>query len=99
MFTHTFVSAVPLVADGRGDAFLVTEAVQAFGDDPWLERLGPGTVFEGAVRPAPSKHSISLQHFQRWLAALTNPNEPSKKAKLRTLPVSADRRAANTPVQ
>ena len=65
-------------------------AVHAFRDDPWLDRVGPATVFDVEVRPAATKHSISLQQVERGLAGATaNPNEASKKAKLKMLLVKS----------
>jgi hypothetical protein len=38
------------------------------------------------VREPGTRHAISLQQVERWLAgATTNPNEASKKAKLKVL--------------
>ena len=65
-------------------------------EDPWLEKIGPATVLEIEVRNPGSSHAISLQQVERWLAgATTNPNEESKKVKLKMLlmrgPTSAGR--------
>ena len=55
-------------------------------DDPWLEKIGPATVLEVEVRNPGTMHAISLQQVERWLAGATvNPNEASKKAKLKML--------------
>jgi hypothetical protein len=61
-------------------------AIQLFRADPWLERIGPATVLDVEVRHPGAKHAISLQQVERWLAgATTNPNEASKKAKLKMI--------------
>ena len=61
-------------------------AIKLFREDPWLEKIGPSTVLDVEVREPGTKHAISLQQVERWLAgATTNPNEASKKAKLKTL--------------
>jgi hypothetical protein len=61
-------------------------AVKLFRADPWLEKIGPATVLEVEIREPTTKHAISLQQVERWLAgATTNPNEASRKAKLKTI--------------
>ena len=61
-------------------------AVKLFRADPWLERIGPATVLEVEIREPTTKHAISLQQVERWLAgATTNPNEASRKAKLKMM--------------
>ena len=64
-------------------------AVKVFREDPWLEKVGPATVLDIEVREPGTKHAISLQQVERWLAgATTNPNEPTKKARLKMLLVA-----------
>lgn len=54
--------------------------------DIWSENVGPATVLDIEVREPATRHSISLQQVERWLAgATTNPNEASKKAKLKMM--------------
>jgi hypothetical protein len=54
--------------------------------DIWSENVGPGTVLDIEVREPGSKHSISRQQVERWLAgATTSPSEASKKAKLKMI--------------
>ena len=54
--------------------------------DIWSENVGLGTVLEIEVREPATRHSISLQQVERWLAGATaNPNEASKKAKLKMM--------------
>jgi hypothetical protein len=61
-------------------------AIKHFREDPWLEKIGPSTVLDVEVREPGTKHALSLQQVERWLAgATTNPNEASKKAKLKVL--------------
>jgi hypothetical protein len=60
--------------------------VQRFRADPWIERLGRGVVLDVEVREPGNKHSISLQQVERWLdGATTNPNEATKKARLKMI--------------
>jgi hypothetical protein len=45
---------------------------------------GPATVLDIEVRPPATRHAISRQQVERWLAGATsNPNETVKKAKLK----------------
>ena len=61
-------------------------AVQHFRQDPWLERIGPATVLDVEVRQPATRHAVSLQQVERWLAGATpNPMEASKKAKLKMI--------------
>ena len=61
-------------------------AVKVFRQDPWLEKIGPATVLEVEIREPSAKHAISLQQVERWLAGATpNPNEASRKAKLKMM--------------
>jgi len=54
--------------------------------DPWLEKVSPATVLQIEVREPSSRHAISLQQVGRWLSgAATNPNEASRKAKLKMM--------------
>ena len=60
--------------------------IRRLNEDPWLEKIGPATVLEIEVRHPGTTHAISLQQVERWLAgATTNPNEASKKVKLKML--------------
>jgi len=61
-------------------------AVKLLREDPWLEKIGPATVLDMEVREPGTRKAISLQQVERWLAgATTNPNEASKKAKLKMM--------------
>lgn len=60
--------------------------VRRFRKDPWIEPIGTATVLDVDVREPSTRHAISLNQVERWLAgATTNPNEASKKAKLKML--------------
>jgi hypothetical protein len=57
-----------------------------FGKIPWLEKIGSATVLDAEVREPSTKHAITLQQVERSVAgATTNPNEASKKAKLKMI--------------
>ena len=61
-------------------------AIQNFRQDPWLEPVGPATVLDVEVRQPATRHAVSLQQVERWLAGATpNPTEASKKAKLKMI--------------
>ena len=76
--------AVDVQADSLYEAAVL--AIQAFRQDPWLERVGAGTVLDIEVRAPATKHAISLQQVERWLAGATvNPNEAARKAKLKMI--------------
>ena len=60
--------------------------IPRLNQDPWLEKIGPATLLEIEVREPSTTHAISLQQVERWLAgATTNPNEATKKAKLKMM--------------
>jgi hypothetical protein len=60
--------------------------MRVFRKDPWIDHVGPATVFDVEVREPATKHAISMQQIERWLGgATTSPNEASKKAKLKML--------------
>ena len=61
-------------------------AVQLFRQDPWLERVGSGTVLDIEIREPSTKHAISLQQVERWKdGATSSPNEAVKKARLKMM--------------
>ena len=65
-------------------------AIQNFRQDPWLERIGAATVLDVEVRQPATRHAVSLQQVERWLAGATpNPMEASKKAKLKMILVQS----------
>ena len=60
--------------------------VRRLNQDPWRERIGPGTKLEIEIREPSAKHSITVEQVERWLAGATrNPPEATKKAKLKLL--------------
>ena len=60
--------------------------IRRLNQDPWVERVGPATVLDIEVREPSTAHALTLQQVERWLAgATTNPNEASKKAKLKMM--------------
>jgi hypothetical protein len=68
----------------------VVLAVRRFRQDPWIQQVGSATVLDVEVREPSTKHSISLQQVERWLAgATTNPTEAMKKAKLKVILVQS----------
>jgi len=76
--------AAEVQAESLYEAAIV--AIKLFREDPWLETIGPSTVLDVEVREPGTKHAISLQQVERWLGgATTNPNEASKKAKLKMM--------------
>ena len=76
--------AVEVEAESLYEAAVL--GIRLLNRDPWVEKIGPATVLEIEVREPSTRHAISLQQVERWLAgATTNPNEASKKAKLKSL--------------
>jgi len=64
----------------------VVLAIRCFRSDPWIEQVAPGTVLDVEVREPSTKHAITLQQVERWIASSTpNPLEASKKAKLKLI--------------
>jgi hypothetical protein len=62
------------------------QGIRRLNQDPWLERIGPGTALEIEIREPSARHSITVEQVQRWLAGTTkNPTEATKKAKLKLL--------------
>ena len=68
----------------------VVLAVRRFRQDPWMPQAGTATVLDVEVREPSTKHAISLQQVERWLAgASSNPTEAMKKAKLKMILVQS----------
>jgi hypothetical protein len=62
------------------------QGIRRLNQDPWIERIGPGTKLEIAVREPAVTHALSVEQVERWLAGATkNPTEATKKAKLKLL--------------
>ena len=80
--------AVEVEAESLYEA--VVFAVRRFRGDPWTQHIAPGTVLDVDVREPTVRHSLSLQHVERWLGGATsNPNDASKKAKLKLILVQS----------
>jgi hypothetical protein len=61
-------------------------AISFFKKDPWLEKIGSATVLDIEIREPATTHALSLQQIERWLnGATTNPNEASRKARLKMM--------------
>ena len=76
--------AVDVQAESLFEAAVL--AIQNFRQDPWLERVGPATLLEVEVRQPATRHAVTIQQVERWLAGATpNPTEASKKAKLKMI--------------
>lgn len=62
------------------------QGIRRLNQDPWIERIGPGTRLEIDVREPCVTHVLSVEQVERWLAGATkNPTEATKKAKLKLL--------------
>lgn len=62
------------------------QGIRRLNQDPWIERIGPGTKLEIEVREPSTKHVLSVEQVERWLAGATaNPTEATKKKKLKLL--------------
>jgi hypothetical protein len=62
------------------------QGIRRLNQDPWIERIGPGTRLDIEVREPAVKHALSVEQVERWLAGATkNPTEATKKAKLKLL--------------
>ena len=60
--------------------------IRRLNQDPWIERIGPGTKLEVEVREPSARHILSVEQVERWLAGATaNPTEATKKKKLKLL--------------
>jgi hypothetical protein len=76
--------AVDVEAESLYEAAVM--GIRRLNAEPWVEKVGPATVLDIEAREPGARHSVSLQQVERWLAgATTNPNEASKKAKLKML--------------
>ena len=62
------------------------QGIRRLNQDPWLERIGPGTKLEIEIREPAAKHAITVEQVDRWLSGATkSPTEATKKAKLKLL--------------
>jgi hypothetical protein len=79
---------VDVEADSLYEAVVL--AVSRFREDPWAPQVAAGTLLDVDVREPSTRHSISLQQVERWLASATaSPGEASKKAKLKLILVQS----------
>ena len=63
--------------------------MRVFQGDPWIDHVGPATVFDVEVRELTAKRVVTLKQIQGWLDGVTtSPDEASKKAKLKNLMLS-----------
>jgi hypothetical protein len=63
-------------------------AVNVFRKEPWLEPVGRATVLDIEVREPGTRHALSIQQLERWLAGGPGtPGEAMKRAKLKMLMV------------
>ena len=60
-------------------------AITRFRQDIWGEAITPGTQLEIEVREPSTKHSLTLQQLERWIASPGTPHEASRKAKLKLM--------------
>jgi hypothetical protein len=71
-------------ADSLYEAAVV--GITRLNHDPWLEKIASSTTLENEVRSPGTKHALSLQQIERWLASATpNPGDAMKKAKLKMM--------------
>ena len=62
------------------------QGIRRLNQDPWIERIGPATKLDIDVREPAMRHTLSVEHVERWLAGATkNPTEATKKAKLKLM--------------
>jgi hypothetical protein len=62
------------------------QGIRRLNQDPWIERIGPGTVLHIEVREPSATHSVTVEQVERWLAGATkSPIEATRKAKLKLL--------------
>jgi hypothetical protein len=79
---------VDVEADSLYEAVVL--AIRRFREDPWAPRVAPATLLDVEVRAPSMRHSISLQHVERWLSGVSaKPSEASKKAKLKLILVQS----------
>ena len=65
-------------------------AIKRFRKDPWVERVGDGTVIEVEIREPSTTHALSVRQIERWLSSATrSPADASKKAKLKMMLVQS----------
>jgi hypothetical protein len=76
--------AAEVEADSLFEAVIL--AVRLLKASPWVDVVGPSTLFDVEVREPSTSHSITMQQVQRWLdGASPSPNESVRKAKLKNV--------------
>jgi len=64
-------------------------AVTRFREDIWGETVAAGTTLDVDVREPSTRHSVTLQQVERWLASPGPPHEAARKAKLKLMLVQS----------
>jgi hypothetical protein len=85
--TFTGVSGIRHTVDVEAETLFeaAVVAVSRFRKDIWGEAIASGTELRVEVRDPPTKHSLTLQQVERWLASPGSPHDAFKKAKLKML--------------
>ena len=86
--SFTDIRGIKHTADVEAESLYeaAVQGIRRLNQDPWIERIGPGTRLEIEVREPALKHALSVEQVERWLAGATkNPTEATKKAKLKLL--------------
>ncbi len=86
--SFTDIRGIKHTADVEAESLYeaAVQGIRRLNQDPWIERIGPGTKLEIEVREPAVKHALSVEQVERWLAGSTkNPTEATKKAKLKLL--------------
>lgn len=64
-------------------------AVTRFRQDIWGEAVTAGTTLDVEVREPSTKHSLTFQQVERWLASPGVPHDTARKAKLKLMLVQS----------
>jgi hypothetical protein len=86
--SFTDVRGIKHTADVEAESLYeaAVQGIRRLNQDPWIERIGPGTRLEVEVREPSARHILSVEQVERWLAGATaNPTEATKKKKLKLL--------------
>jgi len=86
--SFTDVRGIRHTADVEAESLYeaAVQGIRRLNQDPWIERIGPGTRLEVEVREPSARHVVSVEQVERWLAGATaNPTEATKKKKLKLL--------------
>ena len=86
--SFTDVRGIRHTADVEAESLYeaAVQGIRRLNQDPWIERIGPGTKLEVEVREPSARHILSVEQVERWLAGATaNPTEATKKKKLKLL--------------